>query len=41
MGEGAFIDRDFNTIDVCVVMDTGRMTAKYRSFYQRAIAAGG
>ena len=23
VGDGAFIDRDFNTIDVCVVMDTG------------------
>lgn len=35
VGEGAFLDRAFNTIDVCVVMDTGRMTAKYLQFYQR------
>lgn len=35
VGEGAYIDRDFNTIDVCVVMDTSRMTQKYRSFYSR------
>jgi putative hemolysin len=34
VGEGAWVDRDFNTIDVCVVMDTGRMTAKYRRYYE-------
>jgi L-ornithine Nalpha-acyltransferase len=36
VGDGAFIDRDFNTIDVCVVMDTGRMTERYLAFYQRS-----
>jgi putative hemolysin len=35
VGEGAFVDHDFNTIDVCVVMDTGRMTERYLRFYQR------
>jgi putative hemolysin len=35
VGAGAFVDRDFNTIDVCVVMDTGRMTDRYRQFYTR------
>jgi putative hemolysin len=35
VGDGAFIDRDFNTIDVMVVMDTARMTARYRDFYTR------
>jgi putative hemolysin len=35
VGEGAYLDRDFNTIDVCVVMDTGRMTDRYREFYAR------
>lgn len=35
VGEGAYIDRAFNTIDVCVVMDTGRMTERYLQFYQR------
>jgi putative hemolysin len=35
VGDGAWIDHDFNTIDVCVVMDTGRMKAKYREFYER------
>ena len=35
VGDGAFVDRDFNTIDVCVVMDTARMTERYLNFYQR------
>lgn len=35
VGEGAFVDRDFNTIDVCVLMDTARMSAKHREFYDR------
>ena len=35
VGEGAFLDRDFNTIDVCVVMDTARMTERYVQFYKR------
>jgi L-ornithine Nalpha-acyltransferase len=33
VGDGAFVDRAFNTIDVCLIMDTERMVAKYRSFY--------
>ncbi|MGF1501282.1 MAG: GNAT family N-acetyltransferase [Paracoccaceae bacterium] len=36
VGEGAFIDRDFNTVDVCLLMDTARMVQRYRKFYQRA-----
>lgn len=35
VGEGAFIDYDFNTVDVCLVMDTSRMVDRYRAFYQR------
>ncbi len=35
VGDGAFVDEDFNTIDVCVVMDTGRMTERYLHFYRR------
>ncbi len=35
VGDGAFVDEDFNTVDVCVVMDTRRMTERYLSFYQR------
>lgn len=33
VGEGAYIDRDFNTIDVCLVMDTARMTDQARGLY--------
>lgn len=40
VGEGAFIDRTFNTIDVCVVMDTARMTLRHREFYARGWARG-
>lgn len=35
VGEGAFIDRAFNTTDVCLVMDTVQMAAKHRKFYTR------
>ena len=35
VGDGAYIDAKFNTIDVCVVMDTRRMTERYRQFYER------
>lgn len=35
VGEGAFIDRAFNTVDVCLVMDTERMSPRQRAVYQR------
>lgn len=35
VGDGAFIDRAFNTTDVCLVMDTGQMSARHREFYIR------
>jgi len=35
VGEGAFIDREFNTVDVCLLMDTARMVQRYRKFYSR------
>ncbi len=35
VGEGAYIDRDFNTVDVCLLMDTARMVNRYRKFYSR------
>ncbi|MDU8926984.1 GNAT family N-acyltransferase [Alisedimentitalea sp. MJ-SS2] len=34
VGEGAFIDHDFNTTDICLVMDTAKMNAKSRSIYR-------
>ena len=35
VGEGAYVDHDFNTVDVCLLMDTSRMVNRYRDFYQR------
>jgi len=35
VGEGAYIDHDFNTIDVCVLVDASRMADRYRKFYTR------
>ena len=35
VGEGAWVDHAFNTTDVCLVMDTARMSAKHRDFYIR------
>ncbi len=35
VGDGAWIDRAFNTTDVCLVMDTGTMSARHRDFYIR------
>ncbi|MEM9582005.1 MAG: GNAT family N-acyltransferase [Pseudomonadota bacterium] len=38
VGDGAYIDHDFNTVDVCLVMDTQRMSAKHRDLYAKARA---
>ncbi len=35
VGEGAFVDRDFNTTDVCLVLDTRRMTPRQRALYSQ------
>lgn len=35
VGDGAWIDRSFNTTDVCLVMDTSRMSARHKDFYLR------
>lgn len=35
VGDGAFVDHAFNTTDVCLVMDTARMSEKHRAFYTR------
>jgi putative hemolysin len=34
VGDGAFIDHEFNTIDVCLLMDTARMSAKNKAKYE-------
>jgi L-ornithine Nalpha-acyltransferase len=33
VGEGAFIDRTFNTVDVCLVMDTAELNARRARIY--------
>lgn len=35
VGDGAYIDADFNTVDVCLIMDTKRMVQRYTDFYSR------
>lgn len=35
VGEGAFVDRVFNTTDVCVVVDVARVPARVRAIYER------
>ena len=35
VGDGAYVDHEFNTVDVCLLMDTGRMVERYRAFYSR------
>ncbi len=35
VGDGAFIDHSFNTVDVCLIMDTKRMVRRYRDYYSR------
>ncbi|GIX12171.1 MAG: ornithine-acyl-ACP acyltransferase [Paracoccaceae bacterium] len=35
VGDGAYVDPVFNTVDVFLVMDTQRMAARYRDYYGR------
>jgi L-ornithine Nalpha-acyltransferase len=35
VGEGAYVDHDFNTVDVCLVMDTARMNESRKLLYTR------
>lgn len=41
VGDGAWVDHAFNTTDVCLVMDTARMSAKHRDYYTRKKAREG
>lgn len=38
VGDGAFIDRGFNTTDVCLIMDTNRMNEKQKNLYTKGVA---
>ncbi|MHA3913725.1 L-ornithine N(alpha)-acyltransferase [Halovulum sp. GXIMD14793] len=35
VGQDAYIDHDFNTIDVCLLMDTTRMVSRYLDYYSK------
>ena len=39
IGDGAFIDYDFNTVDVCVVLSTNHLTDSYKNHYERKTGA--
>ncbi|MDY6859885.1 MAG: ornithine-acyl-ACP acyltransferase, partial [Pseudomonadota bacterium] len=39
VGEGAYVDHEFNTTDVCLIMDTARMTDKRRAKFEKDIRA--
>lgn len=40
VGEGAYIDSDFNTTDVCLIMDTSTMSERAVDFYTRKTPRG-
>lgn len=35
VGDGAFVDHAFNTTDVCLILDTGRMNERQKSIYTK------
>lgn len=39
VGDGAYVDRAFNTTDVCLIMDTAAMSARHKGFYTRKYEA--
>lgn len=38
VGEGAFVDRAFNTTDICMILDIAQMSARQKSIYARGRA---
>ncbi len=39
VGEGAFIDHAFNTTDVCLIMDTDRLSERRKNIYSKEVKA--
>ncbi len=37
IGEGAYLDYAFNTVDVCILMDTQRMASNRREYFHRMV----
>ncbi len=35
VGDGAYLDRDFNTTDICLIIDADRVDPRQRSLYRR------
>jgi putative hemolysin len=35
VGDGAYIDHDFRTTDVCLIMDTARLSDRTRAIYRK------
>ncbi len=35
VGDGVYIDEGFNTVDVCLIMDTNRMVQRYKDYYSK------
>lgn len=40
IGDGAFVDRQFNTTDVCIIVKTDMVTQKYLRHYQKQAGQG-
>lgn len=38
VGEGAFVDHEFNTTDVCLILDTARMSESQKNIYSKDVA---
>jgi putative hemolysin len=41
VGDGAVVDRQFNTTDVCIVVKTDLITRKYLRHYERKVGGAG
>ncbi len=39
VGDGAYVDHAFNTIDVCLIMDTARLNARQAAIYAKGMHA--
>lgn len=39
VGEGAFVDKAFNTTDVCLIMDTQKLSDRQKNIYSKGVIA--
>ena len=39
VGDGAYIDHAFNTIDICLVVDVAKMNTRQKSLYSKQFAS--